>query len=381
MLIWLLFSIIALLLAYFASLNNQGTRSFQLFQALLIVWLSWFVSFGSVQATDHYSYVDAYKIFEHYSLSDLAIPIQSYYYSLMGSSIVRLNEMEVGYVFLNMIFNWLGFSVVGFLFIYALIVNTLLVKFIYRYDYPVFAILILIGDSYSQQANLVRQMMAVSIFLYATKYIMDRNFMKYSVSIFIASLIHVSAIILIPLYFIANKNIPQKLMLALWLVSVYINYLGIELSFFQQYVTPFYNITFEKFGREVEEQGLSLAINLFMLLFVLFKSDDWDNHKKYNLPLNMFFIGCVLFNMSSLSFHFYRFSIYLTIFSIIMIPQLSNYLFSSPLQKVKNWKYAHNMLNITLIVFYGSIVLRKVLSDNIAELGAVMYNLNDIFKP
>ena len=52
MIIWLLFSIIALFLAYLSKPNISSY--YQIFQMLLIIWIAWFVSFGGGAMQDQY---------------------------------------------------------------------------------------------------------------------------------------------------------------------------------------------------------------------------------------------------------------------------------------------------------------------------------------
>ena len=52
--------------------------------------------------------------------------------------------------------------------------------------------------------NVLRQTLAFSIFVYSIKYIVNKQFIKYIVVILLASTIHKSAFILIPLYFVLN---------------------------------------------------------------------------------------------------------------------------------------------------------------------------------
>ena len=93
--------------------------------------------------TDHLNYKYLYLSSEYYKLFGFKEMLQLHYENLF----IEKTNIEIGFQFLNTLFNKLGFSFVGFLFIIALITNGLLVKFIYRYDYPVFSILILIATS------------------------------------------------------------------------------------------------------------------------------------------------------------------------------------------------------------------------------------------
>ena len=78
---------------------------------------------------------------------------------------------------------------------------------------PVFSILIFVlsGDYFNSQ-NQIRQALAMAIFLYAMKYIKERNMKKYFFFIVIAMLIHTSAIVYVPLYFLYGLKVNARLL-------------------------------------------------------------------------------------------------------------------------------------------------------------------------
>ena len=78
---------------------------------------------------------------------------------------------------------------------------------------PAFSILIFVlsGDYFNSQ-NQIRQALAMAIFLYAMKYIKERNAKKYFLFIIIAMCIHLSAAIYIPLYFVYGFSLNVRLL-------------------------------------------------------------------------------------------------------------------------------------------------------------------------
>lgn len=78
---------------------------------------------------------------------------------------------------------------------------------------PAFSILIFVlsGDYFNSQ-NQIRQALAMAIFLYAMKYMKERNWIKYFFFIIIATLIHTSAIVYAPLYFLYGRKVNAKLL-------------------------------------------------------------------------------------------------------------------------------------------------------------------------
>ena len=54
---------------------------------------------------------------------------------------------------------------------------------------------------YFEHFNIIRQTLAIALFFYSWKYIIETNFIMYSLFIFFASMIHVAAVVLLPFYF------------------------------------------------------------------------------------------------------------------------------------------------------------------------------------
>lgn len=376
MIIWFLFSIIALLLAYSASFNNIYTK---LLQVLLAIWFAWFVSFGGGAFTDYTGYQ---LIYEHLTNTNELYDSDNNWYSIFFNH--SKGGIEFGYIFLNVLFNKLGFSFVGFLFIYNFIVNLLLIKFIYRYKYPVFAIMILIGSHYySSQANLIRQMMAVSIFLYATKYIESKKIVKFAIAIALSATIHFSSFFLLPLYFILNRNISKIVMVYIWLFSLFICVFAQEITSFSSLIIPFYERSLNSADNSsvgVTSTALSGLLNLYMLSIIIFKgktnnSEAWDNK-----IVNLYFMGLVFTNLVILSPWFARFAIYFIISMIILIPQLPEMMRSSTIMKSKE-KDVSKIVNYLLVSFYAFTLLRVIFSsDYVISIGTEMASVYEIFK-
>lgn len=138
---------------------------------------------------------------------------------------------EPGYVLLNFIVGSLGgnihhlFFIVSFmtiLFVY-LFLNT------YKEEFSIgLGIFIYLILYYNISLNIVRQSLAVVIVLYAFKFIEKRKALKFYLFIGIAMLFHVSAIVILPFYYIynnlANKSILLKLFIYIVIFIAIVNY-------------------------------------------------------------------------------------------------------------------------------------------------------------
>lgn len=66
------------------------------------------------------------------------------------------------------------------------------------------------GAFYNTSLNIMRQFIAIAIFLYAIKFIIDRNLIKYIIMIAIGFLFHKTAIIFLPLYWLSDIKIDER---------------------------------------------------------------------------------------------------------------------------------------------------------------------------
>ena len=375
MIIWFLFSVIALLLAFFSQ-KKYFPKEHKWAQFILAIWLGWFVSFGSRGMQDQPGYVLAYNSFGDLPIFNLLELLLMHINSLKGTRI----GMEIGYQTLCSIFNKCGFSYVGFAFFYSIILNNLVIKFIYRYNYPLISVLIFIVTVYySQQANLVRQMMAVAIFLYATKFIISKQFQFYLFFIILASLFHVSSLILLPVYFFILNYRFKIILTLLWFISLALYYIGENNSLIQSirlvYIS-YYEIGLDKDESVGIDNGFSWFNNL-VVLFILFTVKK--NSATQPLVSNIFILGVIILNFRIVSDWFFRLSLYFTIFYVVLLPTLFKDLNETNLIKIINKKLL-NKLFLIPIIYYLYILFSYVFRNSGVVLGYDMYTFNEIWK-
>lgn len=86
---------------------------------------------------------------------------------------------------------------------------------------PAFSILIfMISGDYFNSQNQVRQAMAMAIFLFAMKYMKSREWKKYFLWMIIALLIHTSACIYFPMYFLYGRKVPVRFLIGLYGIMI-----------------------------------------------------------------------------------------------------------------------------------------------------------------
>lgn len=175
---------------------------------------------------------------------------------------------------------------------------------------PLVLYFLFVDEIFFWSMNGTRQFVALGIFLYSIQFIINRNLLKYILVLGLAALFHLTALILIPLYFVPfQKLYNQKYWFVAFIISLfladfqffvlgienvfitianYIPILSIYLGFFErgQYVAQELNV------------GLGYYFKLLIFFFILFFSKDVV--KKYpqtKIYFVLFFIGSIIFNL------------------------------------------------------------------------------------
>lgn len=129
---------------------------------------------------------------------------------------------EPGFNLLNRILycvthnSWILFAVVAFL----ILLFTFLAFYQQSIWVPFTILIFFISGDYFNSQNQIRQVLAMSIFLFAMKYIWSRDWKRYFLWLLIAFSFHVSALIFIPLYFLYGIKLNVKKLIILYLATI-----------------------------------------------------------------------------------------------------------------------------------------------------------------
>ena len=119
------------------------------------------------------------------------------------------DDVESGYAMMNRILYWFGlpfssiFTLVAFLQLFFFVKG---VENINKKYLPLAIFFYFTTLYFFLSLNVLRQTLAFSIFVFSINYIRERKLFKYILTILIASTIHKSALVLLPMYFIINND-------------------------------------------------------------------------------------------------------------------------------------------------------------------------------
>ncbi len=159
--------------------------------------------------------------------------------------------------------------------------------------------------------NGLRQAIAVMIFFYAIKFFLEKEPLQYALLISIASLFHISVIIMLPFYFIKEVKFNQKLVALLYIISIFlagngwfiskmsdlIIFIGSKIDLLSLYVHYLETNTYST-GEERVRSGLGVLLRIVATAYILYKSDYvLQKQPKLRVYYVLFFIGTILSNV------------------------------------------------------------------------------------
>lgn len=151
---------------------------------------------------------------------------------------------------------------------------------------------------YSLHLNIARQAISLAIFLFAIRYIIKGDFIKYCFTIFIGFLFHKSILLCLPFYFVLQKSFKLKHYILLMIcISSFFVFLNYSMIFFSNSIGDKY-LSYS--SESSEYKGLFQAL-FYAAIFgftALFKNKSNDSN--FNLFYNLTFVGVVIGLTSSL---------------------------------------------------------------------------------
>ncbi len=240
-------------------------------------------------------------------------------------------DIEIGYRLLNSIVKSAGGDLQTVFFITSLFSFISLSKFIKQYSNKKLISVIIYYSVFFLNFNMsiIRQGIALSIFLIALNYLFDRKFIKYILLILIATSFHQSAIVLIPVYFIYRLHFNGKVMLGTLLVFLLLRVINVDfITMIALFLpTSLMNYVFGYLQGSIVQPLLSfgtierLVSSVLMIVALSFIKD-----KKLHFFGHLYIIYVILnFTLFKSDIILTRIRFYFQISYIVMIPILYTY--------------------------------------------------------
>lgn len=241
-----------------------------------------------------------------------------------------LDNLENGYNCLTAISKSLGLTSYWHLFVVCLISCLLLIKLIYKHSDSLFLTMYYFMGStlFFWLANGIRQFLAVCVIFSVLPALADRKALRYFIGVAIATWIHQSALIMLPIFFIVN-NKP-------WTIEMLVKEMAFTFLFLiVMLVPPITEAVFSFFGFEsyisaIKETtggnifNTAIALIPSIIAYITRAQINKDNNRIVNTCINLSFMAACLYFVAALTSGVYigRFHTYFSMSNILLFPYL-----------------------------------------------------------
>lgn len=222
-----------------------------------------------------------------------------------------------------------------FLFILALFQGLTIVKLYYKYscNYLMSAYLFIASTSFTWMMNGIRQFISVCIILYFFDYIIERKFWKFLVILAIAMLVHKTAILWLPIYFVVSFT-PWSLKIwsciaATLLLVFCINQFTDLMSDSEMQIVGYNVSNIVNYDDGVNFTRVIIAAVPVVIAFIGRKKTREINDKLINICTNLSVVSvCVyLLGVVTSGIMIGRIPIYFTLLNFVLLPWLIENIF------------------------------------------------------
>ena len=311
--------IIAIQGIYFYSLSNyKEDKKKKFFLILSCIELIVFTGIrNDTVGADTSVYVSALDLYSYFNLKELVVAGNFY-----------PNNFELGYLWITKISAFLDLNYSIFLTIIAICIYTPTFKFFYKYSpYPFLSIAIYFGlGLFSYSLGIFRQFIAMSVILCGIEYIIQRNLLKWTLTIGISTLFHTTGLICYLMYFLYNFNFKKMFYITIFLQPVLYIASRPVLSFFISFFPAYYR--YLGTWRDEVNSSMTMIIVYNLMLMGCYLYDIKTIHKEScsrlfinSVPL-LCCIQAMAYSFAMLGRAIPYFSIYITIAIPIMLKEL-----------------------------------------------------------
>lgn len=238
-------------------------------------------------------------------------------------------------------------------FIILILIYTYAIEEFEDYDMALFLFIVL--GFYFSTFNGIRQWLAIAVFMFSFKYIKQKELIKYLGCIIVASLFHITSLLLIPAYFLFKLNIKDRYKMiiigASFIIFKLVNFNGLIAFICKKVAFSFYVRYFASGVDLTQSVGSFLPIILsfgMFMYYILFKKNIIEKitFEKYERNKTLCFYIVIFAITNTVNNLFSRFSYYFIPFIIFLLPDFF---------VIFNGKY--NKIMKLLVVVFGVVFM------------------------
>ena len=318
-----LLSIICISCTSLLFINRGNNRNMQRCLCFVFCFLTIFLGIRYMFGNDYINYLYQYeKVKEGVDYS----------YSWYESILYNESASEPGWVLINRCFSSTSFAFL--VFVLTIVEFYVLYKCIRKYVSPHhywFSVYIFLINPYNMLTciSMMRQYLAMTIFLFAIRYIIERKIIKYMLLIVSAAFIHTSIIILLPVYFIGyiNASLFKKDIIRICITIVVAFWYTIGAYYFGDIINELLGLSLlQRYdlyaGNDVKSISLGFSAVLYIFLFYLGISSIKNSTREETILILITLIGVLIIPLGTSIPHITRMSFYFTYALIFVCPIL-----------------------------------------------------------
>lgn len=229
---------------------------------------------------------------------------------------------------------------------------------------PFIAVFVILSPTFLNWTNGLRQCVAGCAFIFLTEYIAERKLVPYAIGIILCSLVHKSALLLLPFYWIFDrslyfKNNKYNIIAVVACTIIGLTPTWLHLMNYAQNAIYFigyddYALRLDDIIKKTDETiawgpsriGLYVLDLIALYFYPIFK-EKYQLGKRFDIYFTAFFLGSCLFNLFANTSHiFLRPISYFRDFRIIIVPVCLYYLYK---EKRQQWLF---IIMLCLAYFY-----------------------------
>ncbi|MGV3488741.1 MAG: EpsG family protein [Tuberibacillus sp.] len=229
---------------------------------------------------------------------------------------------EFGFYFLQYLLHKITDDPQILVFTTALVTDVLIVLVLYKYSRMIeISLFVFIASGlFTVTMNGIRQSLAAAIIFAATKYLLDGHWKKFMVVVLLASTIHHSAIVFIPIYFLVRRKAWTKMTFLMLIMAVIIT---LEFNTFSSIIFGALDST--KYGEySASTEGGANIIRAFvtavpLLIAYLGREKLRELWPKSDMIVNLSLLSLIFMIVATRNWIFARLDIYFDLYQLILI--------------------------------------------------------------
>jgi len=264
-------------------------------------------------------------------------------------------EKDMGFVILQLLLKQVSEDPQILIFTTAFITNMLIAIVLYKYArlYELSMYVYITSGAFTVSMNGLRQFLAAAIIFAATKALFDGRWKTYFAVVLFASLLHQSALIMIPIYFLVRRKAWTLSSFALISMAVLI---VAGFDYFSELIFTMLQSTQYGHYNEFQEGGASfirvIVTGVPLVIAYLGREKLRAIFPKSDIIVNMSLVSLVLMIISTQNWIFARMTIFFNLYGLILIGWLVK-LFR---EKEQNFVYLSLLAFYFLFYFIESVV-------------------------